>query len=138
MNDLDDFKFIPTPFIKSIVDDINNYTDKNSFSYKMTNIDAIWYIRNSRKEIIKYIKENTDKNVKITVKHNGLNIKIVEKCSLCSNGMYDFRKVLISDYSGIQKSNCVEQVKNYNRFIYCPKCGKKLTWLNFGGNKDIM
>lgn len=135
---VEDFDFVPTPFIESIVKEINEHKDeKESFSFKMTNNDAVWYLRNFRKEIIKYIKESTTETVKITVRSNGINIKIIRKCNLC-DGTYDFRRVLISDWSGVQLSNCLEQVKDYNRFIYCPKCGKKLTWLNFGGNKNIM
>ena len=34
---------------------------------------------------------------------------------------------------GIALSASKRQVNNDNRFIFCPKCGKKLTKENFGG-----
>ena len=56
-------------------------------------------------------------------------------CKLCG-GKYDFRMVQIDEYfnmRGIALSASKRQVNNDNRFIFCPKCGKKLTKENFGG-----
>lgn len=56
-------------------------------------------------------------------------------CELC-DGKYDFRMVKIDKYldmTGIVFSGSKRQVNNYNRFRFCPKCGRELTKEDFGG-----
>lgn len=63
--------------------------------------------------------------------------EVVEsECELCGSN-YDFRMVEINNVLGsigVVLTNNVRNANSDNCFRYCPRCGRKLTKENYGGN----